>query len=69
MNKNRRMHEYTEECGIQLPIYQTVNEGFPHTPRLRSSVLVDGRSKYTSDLTFVHRKDAEQEGTKLALCA
>ncbi|KAM7475316.1 hypothetical protein LguiB_022559 [Lonicera macranthoides] len=65
MNKNR-LQEYAQKSGIQLPIYQTVNEGFPHAPRFRSSVLVDGR-KYTSELTFVHLKDAEQEVAKLAL--
>uniref|UniRef100_A0A5B7BGK9 Putative double-stranded RNA-binding protein 4 isoform X3 n=1 Tax=Davidia involucrata TaxID=16924 RepID=A0A5B7BGK9_DAVIN len=64
MHKNK-LQEYTQKLGLQLPIYQTINEGFPHAPKFRSTVLVDG-AKYTSMLTFSHRKEAEQDVAKQA---
>ncbi|XP_002532469.3 double-stranded RNA-binding protein 4 isoform X1 [Ricinus communis] len=65
MYKNR-LQEYTQRQSLQLPIYQTVNEGYPHDPKFRSTVLVDGE-EYTSHNTFSHRKEAEQDVAKLAL--
>lgn len=65
MHKNR-LQEYTQRSAIPLPIYQTVNEGFQHAPKFRSTVLVDGAT-YTSPNTFSHRKAAEQDVARLAL--
>ncbi|KAI7985169.1 Double-stranded RNA-binding protein 4 [Camellia lanceoleosa] len=65
MHKNR-LQEYTQKSALQLPVYQTINEGFPHAPKFRSTVLVNGE-KYTSVHTFSQRKEAEQEVAKYAL--
>lgn len=65
MHKNR-LQEYTQRSSISLPVYQTVNLGFQHAPKFRSSVLVDGMV-YTSPNTFSHRKAAEQDVAKVAL--
>ncbi|KAM3693899.1 hypothetical protein ACJW31_07G019500 [Castanea mollissima] len=37
MHKNR-LQEYTQRLGIQMPIYQTRNEGMQHAPKFRSTV-------------------------------
>ncbi|CAL5445258.1 unnamed protein product [Camellia sinensis] len=65
MHKNR-LQEHTQKSALQLPVYQTINEGFPHAPKFRSTVLVNGE-KYTSVHTFSQRKEAEQEVAKYAL--
>lgn len=65
MHKNR-LQEYTQRSGIQMPIYQTRNEGMQHAPKFRSTVEVDGCS-YTSPNTFSLRKTAEQDAAKFAL--
>ncbi|KAJ4973535.1 hypothetical protein NE237_006709 [Protea cynaroides] len=65
MHKNR-LQEYAQRSAIQLPIYHTINEGHPHAPRFRSTVLVDGTSYVTSE-TFQQRKEAEQAVAKYAL--
>ncbi|OMO95671.1 Double-stranded RNA-binding protein [Corchorus olitorius] len=65
MHKNR-LNTYAQRLSMQHPVYQTVNEGPPHVPRFRSTVVVDGIS-YTSVNTFSHRKAAEQDVAKLAL--
>ncbi|KAF9664058.1 hypothetical protein SADUNF_Sadunf17G0116800 [Salix dunnii] len=65
MYKNR-LQEYTQKSSLQLPVYQTFNEGPAHLPRFRSTVWVDG-AKYTSQKTFLHRKAAEQDAANLAL--
>ncbi|TYJ03914.1 hypothetical protein E1A91_A12G059800v1 [Gossypium mustelinum] len=65
MHKNR-LQEFTQRSSIQLPVYQTVNEGSVHAPQFRSSVLVDGVT-YTSETTFSSRKAAEQDVAKHAL--
>ncbi|KAH7556958.1 hypothetical protein JRO89_XS11G0018200 [Xanthoceras sorbifolium] len=65
MHKNR-LQEYTQRSLIALPVYQTINEGFQHAPKFRSTVMVDGET-YTSSNTFSHRKAAEQDVAKLAL--
>ncbi|XP_072994230.1 uncharacterized protein [Typha latifolia] len=65
MHKNR-LQEYTQRSCIPMPIYQTVNEGHPHAPKFRSTVLVDGET-FQSPRTFAHRKEAEQDVAKLAL--
>ncbi|GMH30191.1 hypothetical protein Nepgr_032034 [Nepenthes gracilis] len=61
-----RLQEYTHRACMQLPVYQTMNERFPHAPKFRSAVLVDGET-YTSPNTFSHRKAAEQDAAKHAL--
>ncbi|KAJ6735121.1 DOUBLE-STRANDED RNA-BINDING PROTEIN 4 [Salix purpurea] len=65
MYKNR-LQEYTQKSSLQLPVYQTFNEGPAHMPRFRSTVWVDG-AQYTSQKTFLHRKAAEQDAANLAL--
>ncbi|XP_011021410.1 PREDICTED: uncharacterized protein LOC105123488 isoform X2 [Populus euphratica] len=65
MYKNR-LQEYTQKSSLQLPVYQTVNEGPAHMPRFRSTVWVDG-ARYRSQKTFLHRKAAEQDVANLAL--
>lgn len=65
MYKNR-LQEYTQKSSLQLPVYQTFNEGAAHMPRFRSTVWVDG-AQYTSQKTFLHRKAAEQDAANLAL--
>ncbi|XP_037496242.1 double-stranded RNA-binding protein 4 isoform X2 [Jatropha curcas] len=65
MHKNR-LQEYTQKSSLQLPIYQTVNEGHQHAPRFRSTVIVDGE-QYTSPNTFAHRKGAEQDAARVAM--
>lgn len=64
MYKNQ-LQEYTQKNVKQLPIYQTVNEGFPHAPKFRSKVLVDG-SEYESKSTHPTKKEAEQAAAKIA---
>ena len=65
MYKNR-LQEYVQRSAIQLPMYKTVNEGSQHAPKFRSTVVVDGQI-YTSSNTFLQRKIAEQDVSKLAL--
>ncbi|KAK9277927.1 hypothetical protein L1049_027484 [Liquidambar formosana] len=65
MHKNR-LQEYAQKSGLQLPTYSTINDGFQHAPKFRSTVLVGGTT-YTSLLTFSNRKAAEQDAAKLAL--
>ena len=65
MYKNR-LQEYAQRSAIQLPMYKTVNEGSQHAPKFRSTVVVDGQI-YTSANTFLQRKIAEQDVSKLAL--
>ncbi|KAL9381344.1 hypothetical protein Peur_027001 [Populus x canadensis] len=65
MYKNR-LQEYTQKSSLQLPVYQTLNEGPAHMPRFRSTVWVDG-ARYRSQKTFLHRKAAEQDVANLAL--
>lgn len=65
MHKNR-LQEYAQRSSIPLPLYQTVNEGYPHAPKFRSTVIIDGVT-FISPRTFPHRKEAEQDVAKLAL--
>ncbi|XP_039043386.1 double-stranded RNA-binding protein 4-like isoform X2 [Hibiscus syriacus] len=65
MYKNR-LQEFTQRSSIQLPVYQTFNEGPMHAPKFRSTVLVDGVT-YTSESTFSNIKAAEQDVAKHAL--
>lgn len=58
--------EYTQRSRIELPVYCTVNEGLPHIPKFRSSVLVNGTT-YNSPNTFSLRKAAEQDAAKIAM--
>ncbi|XP_059306657.1 double-stranded RNA-binding protein 4-like [Lycium ferocissimum] len=64
MYKNQ-LQEYTQKLAKPHPIYQTVNEGFPHAPKFRSTVLVDG-SKYESGSTHLTKIQAEQAVAKIA---
>ncbi|KAK9951094.1 hypothetical protein M0R45_006554 [Rubus argutus] len=61
-----RLVEYTQRSRIELPVYCTVNEGLPHIPKFRSSVLVNGTT-YNSPNTFSLRKAAEQDAAKIAM--
>jgi hypothetical protein len=65
MYKNR-LQEYTQKSSLQLPVYQTFNEGHAHMPRFRSTVWVDG-AQNTSQKTSLHRKADEQDVANLAL--
>ncbi|XP_064962651.1 double-stranded RNA-binding protein 4-like isoform X6 [Musa acuminata AAA Group] len=65
MHKNR-LQEYTQRSSITLPLYQTINEGTPHAPEFRSTVIVDGKN-FTSPCTFPTKKAAEQCAAKFAL--
>lgn len=65
MHKSRLQH-YAQKSGVALPKYRTINEGFAHLPKFRSTVTVNG-SSYTSLNTFLHRKAAEQDVARLAL--
>ncbi|CAL0310767.1 unnamed protein product [Lupinus luteus] len=47
-------------------MYKTVNEGNQHVPRFRSTVSEDCKS-YTNEVSFLYRKAAEQDATRLAL--
>ncbi|XP_043695694.1 double-stranded RNA-binding protein 4-like [Telopea speciosissima] len=66
VSHKNRLQEYTQRSAIPLPIYQTINEGSPHAPMFRSTVLVDGAA-YVSVKTFSQRKEAEQAVAKHAL--
>ncbi|XWS60885.1 hypothetical protein CRYUN_Cryun07bG0076000 [Craigia yunnanensis] len=61
-----RLKEYAQKSGLQLPVYETSSEGFPHAPKFRASVRVN-QTTYTSKLTFPHRKEAGQHVAKIAL--
>ncbi|KAJ6803238.1 double-stranded RNA-binding protein 1-like [Iris pallida] len=65
MHKNR-LQEFTQRATLPLPMYQTINEGYPHAPAFRSTVVVDGHT-FTSSYTFAHKKAAEQDVARLAL--
>ncbi|GMY39302.1 Double-stranded RNA-binding protein 4, partial [Fagus crenata] len=65
MHKNC-LQEYAQKLSIPLPVYETINEGFPHAPKFKSFVLVNGK-RYLSQLTFSRRKESEQEVAKFAL--
>uniref|UniRef100_M1D9Y8 Double-stranded RNA binding protein n=1 Tax=Solanum tuberosum TaxID=4113 RepID=M1D9Y8_SOLTU len=64
MYKNQ-LQEYTQKNVKQLSIYETVNEGFPHAPKFRAKVLVDGY-EYESKSTYPTKKEAEQAVAKIA---
>ncbi|KAL3526971.1 hypothetical protein ACH5RR_011627 [Cinchona calisaya] len=65
MHKNR-LQEYAQKSSLQLPIYESVNEGARHASQFRATVVVDG-TKYTSQRTFSNRKSAEQDAARIAL--
>lgn len=60
-----RLQEYTQRACVQLPLYQTLNEGPQHAPQFKSQVLVDG-IWYTSPNAFSSRKIAEHDAAKHA---
>ncbi|XP_058180139.1 double-stranded RNA-binding protein 4-like [Rhododendron vialii] len=64
MHKNQ-LQEHTQKLGLPAPVYQSTNEGFPHAPKFRSAVLVDGK-EYVSKQMYSHKKEAEQEVAKYA---
>uniref|UniRef100_A0A2P2PKW9 Uncharacterized protein MANES_01G116100 n=1 Tax=Rhizophora mucronata TaxID=61149 RepID=A0A2P2PKW9_RHIMU len=64
-HKNK-LQEYAQRSSLPLPIYYVINEGSPHAPKFRATVLIEGE-EYTSPNTFSHRKEAEQDVAKLAL--
>ncbi|CDO98369.1 unnamed protein product [Coffea canephora] len=59
------LQEYAQKSGLPLPLYNIENEGFPHAPKFRSSVIID-ETKFTSKFTFPDRRAAEQDVAKLA---
>ncbi|XP_038897098.1 double-stranded RNA-binding protein 1-like isoform X2 [Benincasa hispida] len=59
------LHEYTQKSRIQLPVYQTFNEGSLGVPKYRSTVMVD-EVHYVSPNTFRNRKAAEQDAARIA---
>ena len=59
------LQEYAQKSGLPLPVYNIENEGFPHAPKFRSSVIID-ETKFTSKFTFPDRRAAEQDVAKLA---
>lgn len=61
-----RLQEYAQKAGIPLPIYHTTNEGTPHAPMFRSTVVINGAT-YTSPNVFSHRKSAEMDAARIAL--
>ncbi|KAK8491302.1 hypothetical protein V6N13_127918 [Hibiscus sabdariffa] len=65
LHKNR-LQEYAQKSGLDLPVYESSSEGFPHAPRFRATVRVN-QTTYTSPQTFPHRKQAEQNVAKVAL--
>ncbi|KAK7300699.1 hypothetical protein RJT34_11547 [Clitoria ternatea] len=65
MHKNN-LEAFARRSNIAVPVYETVNKGQPHLPLFKSTVSVGGVS-YTSQITFPHRKAAEQEAARLAL--
>ncbi|XP_020571921.1 double-stranded RNA-binding protein 4-like isoform X2 [Phalaenopsis equestris] len=65
VHKNR-LQEYAQRSGLPLPSYSTINEGEPHAPRFRATILLDGL-QFTSPYTFSQRKEAEQDVAKIAL--
>lgn len=67
MYKNR-LQEYAQRASLPLPVYHTVSEGYPHDPQFRSTVSVGGK-EYNSEITFMHKKEAEQYVAKLALAS
>ncbi|KZV48917.1 hypothetical protein F511_09705, partial [Dorcoceras hygrometricum] len=60
-----RLQEYAQRAGVQLPVYQTLNEGPPHACQFKSQVLLDG-IWYTSPNSFLCRKMAEHDAAKHA---
>ncbi|KAA3455742.1 Double-stranded RNA-binding protein [Gossypium australe] len=67
LHKNR-LQEYAQKSGLDLPVYDSSSEGFPHAPRFKANVRVN-QTTYTCHLTFPHRKQAEQNVAKIALQA
>ncbi|KAJ6796496.1 double-stranded RNA-binding protein 1-like [Iris pallida] len=65
VHKNR-LQEFTQRATLPLPMYQTINEGYPHAPQFRSTVVVDGHT-FTSSRTFIQKKAAEQDVARIAL--
>ncbi|KAL8100557.1 uncharacterized protein LOC141683980 isoform X2 [Apium graveolens] len=61
-----RLQEYAQKAGIPLPIYHTTNEGTPHAPMFKSTVVINGAT-YTSPNVFSHRKSAEMDAARIAL--
>lgn len=61
-----RLQEYAQKAGIPLPIYHTTNEGTPHAPMFRSTVVINGAT-YTSPNVFLHRKSSEMDAARIAL--
>lgn len=59
------LQEYAQKSRLLLPVYNIENEGFPHAPKFRSSVIIDG-TKFTSNFTFPDRRAAEQDVAKFA---
>uniref|UniRef100_A0A803R8W1 DRBM domain-containing protein n=1 Tax=Cannabis sativa TaxID=3483 RepID=A0A803R8W1_CANSA len=49
MHKNR-LQEFTHKSYIPLPVYQTINEGYQHMPKFRSTVIVNGDTVFCKSI-------------------
>ncbi|WVZ21660.1 hypothetical protein V8G54_008982, partial [Vigna mungo] len=58
--------EFTSRSDIDLPVYQTFNEGESHIPKFWSIVWV-AQISYTSESKFPQKRAVEQEVARLAL--
>jgi len=58
--------QFALKSNMKHPEFFSRNEGSIQAPAYRSSVMVDGLI-FTSQLTFFHRKAADQEVARIAL--
>lgn len=61
-----RLQEFAQKSAMPLPVYSTTNYGFSHSPRFKSTVVVDGLI-FVSPKSFPRAKAAEQDVAKYAL--
>ncbi|KAL5102055.1 hypothetical protein RYX36_006382 [Vicia faba] len=64
-NYKNMLIEFTKRASIEMPEFQTHNEGASHAPEFRCSVVADGLI-FTVPNTFFHRRAAEQEVSRVA---
>ncbi|GAU41104.1 hypothetical protein TSUD_139730 [Trifolium subterraneum] len=63
-----RLHEFAQKVGLPTPVYESINEGTPHEPSFRSTVVVNG-VRHDSLVGFSNHKAAEQSAAEVALKA
>lgn len=66
MMYKKLLHEHIQKASLPVATYRTVNEGYRHLPRFRSTVFV-GEEQFTSPNVFLRRKEAEDAAAKIAL--